>query len=200
MLTIKSLSFAQKHKREFDAIISVEDPQARSKRVLRFHNKPHPDQLVLRLEDIDRCHPQLAGAAVHHVERAISFAREYANANLLVHCRAGVCRSTALGLAILADRLGHGNEAAAVQTLLSTNPDAAPTLCIVDMADDVLKRNGALSSAWGTIETNSRELAEFRTVKLKALEKEPHLYALRPDIGYFPARRCKPTTLAFFTE
>src|SRR5262245_34108735 len=141
MIDIKSLSRANRSKRRYDAVISIEDPGTR--RRLRFHRAPHPDHIVLRLEDIDHHDDLLAGPDIHHVEQAISFAREHEDGSMLVHCRVGVCRSTAIGLAIMADRLGKGRESDAVESLIASNPDAAPNLLMVDLADTVLRRDGA---------------------------------------------------------
>ena len=73
MIDIKSLARARRSRRKYDAVISIEDPRARRK--LRFHRTPHPDHLVLRLEDIDHHDPELAGPDIHHVVQALAFAR-----------------------------------------------------------------------------------------------------------------------------
>jgi predicted protein tyrosine phosphatase len=193
MIDIKSLVKARRVKRRYDAVLSVEDPGSR--RGLRFHRRPHPDHLVLRLEDIDHQEVFLAGPDIHHVERAIAFAREHMNGKLLIHCHVGVCRSTALGLAIIADRLGEGSEDRAVQTLLASNPDAVPNLLMLDMADAVLERKGRLVSAWHSAETGSVPLATYRKKKAKLLTEKRHLFSPRPASGYHLAGRCRPESL-----
>ena len=45
-----------------------------------------------------------------HVRAALTFARECGETSLLIHCHAGVSRSPAITLAILADWLGEGHE------------------------------------------------------------------------------------------
>jgi predicted protein tyrosine phosphatase len=193
MIHIKSLARARRSRRKYDAVISIEDPRARRK--LRFHRTPHPDHLVLRLEDIDHHAPELAGPDIHHVIQALAFAREHHDKRILVHCHVGVCRSTATGLAIIADRLGPGNERLAVETLLASNADAVPNLLMVGMADEVLQRNGALVAAWAEIEDGNAAVAEYRRKKEKLLKDERHLFAARPDSGYHGAGRCRPDRL-----
>lgn len=193
MIDIKSLARAKRSKRRYDAVLTVEDPGTR--RALRFHRRPHPDHLVLRLEDIDHHDAALAGPDIHHVERAIAFGREHTQDTMLIHCHAGVCRSTALGLAIIADRFGEGREDEAVRTLLASNPDAAPNLLMLEMADSLLKRNGKLVAAWNAVESGSAPLAEYRKKKAKLLTEARHLFAPRPSSGYHVAGRCRPETL-----
>lgn len=193
MIDIKSLSRAARTKRRYDAVLSVEDPGARRK--LRFHRTPHPDHLVLRLEDIDMHDPELAGPHVHHVEQAVAFGREHVGGKLLIHCHAGVCRSTALGLAIIADRLGAGMEPLAVDTLLASNPDAVPNSIMIALADGVLGRGGRLIEAWNARERGSASIAEYRKKKLKHLTEARHLFATRPSAGFHAAGRSKPDRL-----
>jgi predicted protein tyrosine phosphatase len=193
MIDIKSLARARRSKRRYEAVISIEDPRASGK--LRFHRTPHPDHLVLRLEDIDHHDPELAGPDIHHVAQAVEFAREHHDKTILVHCHVGICRSTATGLAIIADRLGPGSERLAVETLLSSNPDAVPNLLMVGMADDVLQRNGALAAAWAEVEDGNADIAAYRRKKEKLLRDERYRFAARPDNGYHSAGRCRPGQL-----
>lgn len=146
-LVVSGYNWARRHKRDFAAVITCEDPD--KFRGLRFWREPHPDHLVLRFVDLDTPAPpphdtelrfRLATRA--QVEDAIAFGRD--RANLLVHCQVGVARSTAIALAILADRLGAGQEQAALDALLAVRPEAVPNLHVVALADDVLGRDGRL--------------------------------------------------------
>lgn len=196
MITIGSLAFARGHKRRFDAVITVEDPGIRVMKRLRFHKKPHPDHLVLRFEDLDFHEENLAGPDVHHVKASIAFGRLHVKSSLLVHCHAGVSRSTALALAILADRMGDGEEDAAVASLLDIKPDAAPNLDMLSMADRILQRNGNLERAWLNAAEGLPRIVSYRKEKADLLASDRHLFSRRPYCGHYPATRFLETSLS----
>ncbi|GGF46342.1 hypothetical protein GCM10011611_61030 [Aliidongia dinghuensis] len=143
-IEIAGASRARRVKRRFDAVITIEDPGLPPSRRVRFHRVPHPDHLVLIFEDLDEPHPPIITATIEHVEAAISFARERPAASLLVHCHAGIGRSPAIALAIIADRLGSGFEPEALGELLRLRPMAVPNLLAIKHADAALDRNGKL--------------------------------------------------------
>ena len=66
---------------------------------------------------------------------------------LLIHCMAGISRSTATAMAALTDFYGPGSEREAAISVREIRPVANPNRLIVEIADDILERNGALSSA-----------------------------------------------------
>lgn len=185
MIEIRNLTSAKRHKRRYDAVITIEDPFC--PRRLRFHRKPHPPHLVLRFEDLDHPEPLLATPEPHHVEAAIEFARKHRYGSLLIHCHAGVCRSTAVGLAVLADRMGPGREREAVEELLRIAPGAHPTLSMLPMIDETLGRGGAVEAAWMERENSSASYAEYRGMKARILEERRDLFRSRPQDGYYPA-------------
>lgn len=80
-----------------------------------------------------------------HITQALDFARQQ-EGPIVVHCTAGVSRSPAIVLAILADRMGPGHEAEAVAALFAHGP-SHPNPGIVALADTALGRNGALIDA-----------------------------------------------------
>lgn len=196
MIDILPLSSARRHKRRYDAVITVEDPGIRAVKRLRFHNTPHPDHLVLRCEDIDDRDDTIAVPHPSHMAAALAFARANAGARLMVHCHAGVCRSTAIGLAILAEKFGAGAEERAVMALLETNPDAVPNLCMLEDADALLCRAGALSGAWHRIAEGAPGVTAHRAKKRKLLAEMRHIFSPAPVSGHFPPMRFKPDTLA----
>ena len=61
-------------------------------------------------------------------------------------------RSPAIALAILADWLGDGHEAEAVKELLRIARLCTPNKFIIEIADEVLRRQGALITAANSIE------------------------------------------------
>lgn len=66
------------------------------------------------------------------------------NARLLVHCAMGISRSTAIALATLCYHAGPGYEAECFRVLKLIRPCAWPNPMIVDFADSILGRNGAV--------------------------------------------------------
>jgi predicted protein tyrosine phosphatase len=80
---------------------------------------------------------------------------------------------------VLADRMGAGNEALALQALLAVRPESTPNLVVVKLADERLERNGALLAALRAWETGSPAVAEARALRAAFLAKNPQLYAWR---------------------
>lgn len=67
--------------------------------------------------------------------------------HLLVHCMAGVSRSTAASYAMIADMFGEGREHDALQHILEIRPQASPNPLMVKYADSILGREGKLLEA-----------------------------------------------------
>ena len=75
---------------------------------------------------------------------------------MLIHCHAGISRSTAICLAIFADRLGRGKEQDACRALLSISPQARPNALIIHLTDEVLQRHGKLfQCAWKSMQLST---------------------------------------------
>ena len=103
--------------------------------------------LCLSVHDI--ADPQADQAPARaHVERLLEFGRGWdAQAPMLVHCWAGVSRSTASAYAILCDRAGPGTERDIARRLRERAPHAQPNRLIVRLADEALGRDGAMVRA-----------------------------------------------------
>jgi predicted protein tyrosine phosphatase len=109
--------------------------------ILRFHDviEPQPDQIAPTRED---------------VERLLLFGREVSEtpkAHLLVHCRAGVSRSTAAATLILMQANPEWPASAALDAVAAIRPYAWPNLLILEFGDALLGRNGEISDAAGAI-------------------------------------------------
>ena len=104
----------------YSGVITIEEPDTDDP----FRTDVVP-QLVLQFHDIDMTMLGYVEAEPEHVQQALTFAQEI-DGPLLVHCRAGISRSTAIALAIAADRLGAGNERHACEWLRQTYPQAQP--------------------------------------------------------------------------
>jgi len=102
-----------------------------------------------------------------HVAELLAFGRDLMaepppDAHLLVHCHAGVSRSTASMALVLAQGLPGADADRVFGEVLRIRPQAWPNLRIVEMGDALLGRNGAL-------------VAATRGVYRRQLEARPHL-------------------------
>ncbi len=89
------------------------------------------------------------GPKAWQVEQVIDFARAIQNkgGKLLVHCEAGISRSSAAALTVFATWLGVGKEQEAVDRIYAAQPQAWPNSLFVELADELLGRDGALIAA-----------------------------------------------------
>ena len=72
----------------------------------------------------------------------------FGSPSLLIHCHAGMSRSPAIALAILADSKGLGFEDDAVNELISISRLCIPNKLIIEISDHILERSGRLIAAW----------------------------------------------------
>lgn len=96
--------------------------------------------------DITRDMFDFTVATPEHIQDILEFtAPLQSNDKLLVHCHAGISRSTAVACGILCQ---HGLfPDMAVKQMLSIRPQAFPNLHIISLFDDRLKLNGKLKKA-----------------------------------------------------
>src|ERR1700727_3954476 len=109
------------------------DPHFRA--TLRFHDaiEPDPDILLPQRGDV---------AAI------LTFGRDAAEAGgLLIHCHAGISRSTAATPMILAQAHPHESEDELADRLLRNRPQAWPNSRMIAFADELLDRRGQLMAA-----------------------------------------------------
>ena len=175
-VVVGSLSQARKHKRRFDAVITLEDPACRPANRLRFTRRPSPAHLILAFEDVDDDTLGVRVATREQVAETVAFARAHKAGSLRVHCFHGVGRSAAVALAIMADRLGPGAEREALEQLLAVRPQSTPNAVVVKLADEVLARNGQLIEAMKAWEAETPGLQEKRAARLKMVHSSPGLY------------------------
>ena len=108
--------------------------------------------------NIDDFAPEEVGTFVlppceDHALQIINFGRrvlkdsKMATAHLLIHCFAGISRSTAAALLIVSDLLGLGREAEAFDIVLTLRPNAYPNRLLVKHGDTVLDRQGRILKA-----------------------------------------------------
>jgi predicted protein tyrosine phosphatase len=65
--------------------------------------------------------------------------------NLLIHCAAGISRSTATAFVILNVILGEGYEKDCIQMVYNARPIACPNYLVTKLGDQALGRNGKMS-------------------------------------------------------
>jgi predicted protein tyrosine phosphatase len=82
------------------------------------------------------------------LRRILAFAANLEpGAEILIHCWAGISRSTAVAYAILCQAAGPGRESECIESVLAARPQAFPNALIVELADRILNRNGAMQEA-----------------------------------------------------
>ena len=108
--------------------------------------------LRLRLHDISS---PLEGYIVpeeEHVANLLHFVRRWdRRAPLVVHCYAGISRSTAGAFASVCALNPHRDEESIALALRQASPTATPNIRIVSLADRLLSRNGRMVAAIETI-------------------------------------------------
>ena len=128
----------------YDGIITIEDTTIREPFRVQTDE---PKQLILRFDDINKPMDDYVIPQMSHIKRALEFADKIEDGSLLVHCHAGISRSSAIALAVIAKKLGSGKEEEAVNTLEHINPNCRPNKSIVEMIDELLERDGKLIKA-----------------------------------------------------
>ncbi len=133
---------------------------------------PHR-RLALRFHDIIEPTPERLAPSRGDVERLLEFGRELgepAGRHLLVHCHAGVSRSTAAAVLILAQAHPDRPAGEALDRVAQIRPRAWPNLRILEFGDAILGRDGEIIAAVSAI---------YRRV----LDREPFLQEAMIDGG-----------------
>jgi predicted protein tyrosine phosphatase len=114
---------------------------------------PHR-RLALRFHDIIETCPNCFAPQRADVERLLAFGRELIEespAHLLIHCHAGVSRSTASAALILAQTRPDRPALEALEAVSQIRPRAWPNLRILEFGDELLGRNGEIVAAVAAI-------------------------------------------------
>jgi len=110
---------------------------------------PHR-RLALRFHDIIEPLPDRLPPTRRNVEDLLAFGRELGEAavsHLLVHCHAGVSRSTASAALILAQAFPDRPAQEALDSVVRLRPHAWPNLRVLELGDELLRRNGEIVAA-----------------------------------------------------
>ena len=139
----------------------------------------------LALSRCDRAGPDILLPQRGDVEAILTFGRDAAEAGgLLIHCHAGISRSTAATLMILAQAHPREGEDELAERLLQNRPQAWPNSRMITFADELLNRHGRLSAATAGIYARQLakrpELAEIMRRGNRAREVELGLSGKQP--------------------
>lgn len=109
-------------------------------------------RLELRFHDIIEETPGQIAPSVRDVARILAFGRDLIDepggvGRLLVHCHAGVSRSTAALAMIMAQAAPLRPAEEAVAAVAAVRMKAWPNLRMIEIADDLLERGGKLTAA-----------------------------------------------------
>lgn len=106
------------------------------------------NHLLLHMHDIVEEAADMVAPAREHVERLIAFGRGWNREKpLLIHCFAGVSRSTAAAYIVAAALAPSRDEADLARLLRRSSPTATPNIRLVALADALLARDGRMVAA-----------------------------------------------------
>ncbi len=113
---------------------------------------PHK-RLTLRFDDVIEPVEGVMPPEPHHIEALLEFGKGLASAiddplaHLLIHCHAGISRSTASMTILLAEARPDTEEDLIFEHIREIRPQAWPNSRMIGMADDLLGREGRLVAA-----------------------------------------------------
>jgi predicted protein tyrosine phosphatase len=128
-------------------VISINNPGSSPPPALASHHGRH---LVLKFHDLSKPSRELKSPTQSDVGRILEFGREIGGAHrVLVHCAAGISRSSAAALAIIASKMVPSSKSAdeAIQTVLKVKQLIHPNRLMVKFIDAQLGYQGALVKA-----------------------------------------------------
>ena len=103
------------------------------------------NHLWLSMHDIAEAQEGLTPPGELHVRNLLDFAQSWDRARpLVVHCYAGISRSTATAYIVAAALAPARDEFELAQTLRRLSPSATPNQRLIALADDVLGRGGRM--------------------------------------------------------
>src|ERR1700751_1839632 len=110
---------------------------------------PH-HRVALRFHDVIEPKPDRIPPSLRDVERLLALGRELIDApqgHLLIHCHAGVSRSTGAAALILAQAWPDRPARVAFDAVTNIRPRAWPNMRILELGDGLLGRNGEIVAA-----------------------------------------------------
>jgi predicted protein tyrosine phosphatase len=146
-LTVCGLDELDRHsERGVTHVLSILDPEWPEPKALQDF-EPHA-RVTFRFHDAIEPEPGVVLPQKFDIDAILAFGREAGDMHhLLIHCHAGISRSTAAMLMILAQAHPNEIEDAIVERLLEIRPQAWPNSRMIRFADELLGRHGRLSAA-----------------------------------------------------
>ena len=131
-------------------VLSILDPVAPVPEAFGAYGEH--DRLELRFDDIIEDTPGHIAPDLSHVDQILAFGRSLtaepaASAHLLVHCHAGISRSTASMALILAQAMPSESAEAVIERVHAIREKAWPNLRLIEIGDRMLGRSGSLVAA-----------------------------------------------------
>jgi predicted protein tyrosine phosphatase len=108
--------------------------------------------LALFMHDIADEQPDMVAPSETHIGQLLGFAAGWDRAQpMLIHCYAGISRSTAAAYIVAAALAPERDETELAQTLRRLSPSATPNPRLIMIADSMLGRNGRMIEAVAAI-------------------------------------------------
>jgi len=151
-------------------LLSVLDPDHPEPQSLGLLKPSH--RLQLRFHDVIDTMPGQVMVEIDQVRQVLEFGKDLPaeDGHLLVHCHAGISRSTAFTILLLAQALPAVPSAEIVAEIVRIRSKTWPNLRIIEIGDEILGRRGTLVAA-----VRARHAAYARQV--------PRFVQLMKDLG-----------------
>jgi predicted protein tyrosine phosphatase len=156
VLTVCGLEELTEHRsRGVTHVLSILDPEWPDPDAFGAYDRHH--RTVLRFHDAIEDRPGVLLPSRDDVAAVLSFGEALAaspsgqNGHLLVHCHAGISRSTAAMAMLMLQADPDADERALFDRLLAIRPKAWPNSRMIAFADEMLGREGRLLRAVGRV-------------------------------------------------
>ena len=121
---------------------------ANVEQVQRPHSVLAANHLKVSMDDITEQLDGFVAPSELHIEKVLNFIRGWdRNAPMVVHCYAGISRSTASAFAAVCLLNPHRDEIEIAKQIRAASPIASPNRLIVGLADKALGRDGRMLRA-----------------------------------------------------